>query len=425
MTYQESLDFLYSQLPMFQRVGKTALNHDLRKTIELHDQIGNPQHKFKSIHIAGTNGKGSTAHYLTSILMEAGYKVGLYTSPHLKSFRERIKINGKMVSEQFVVDFVTQSQAMIKEIQPSFFEMTVAMAYDCFAKERVDIAVIETGLGGRLDSTNIIMPEVSVITSIGLDHKDILGDTVEAIALEKAGIIKNKVPVVLGSMESSCLEVMEQVAKEKSAPVYYPSKDYHVNEEEGRITIEKKGVIYFEKIDSDLKGESSLLNLSTVLGAVDVLNSSSFDISTKAAENGIVKVCQNTGLLGRWQVISNNPLTICDIGHNESAVDLLMKRLMTFQKNMHIVWGMNKDKSIDEVLALLPKDATYYFCAAKIDRAMPSEKLKEMGARKGLQGESFNSINQAVKTAMNGARNDEVVFIGGSTFVVAEIEDLI
>ncbi|MFY0627372.1 MAG: bifunctional folylpolyglutamate synthase/dihydrofolate synthase [Reichenbachiella sp.] len=424
MTYQEVLDFLYSQLPMFQRVGNKALNNDLTKTIKLHKKLGNPQDQFKSIHIAGTNGKGSTAHLIASILQEAGYKVGLYTSPHLKSFRERIRINGKMVDENFIVNFVEENISLIERIKPSFFEMTVAMAYKCFEEESVDIAVIESGLGGRLDSTNIIEPELSIITSIGLDHQDILGNTIEKIAREKAGIIKTNIPVIIGDLPVQAKQEIQKVADSKKSDCILGEDFYHVNMEQDQLTIYKKEVLFIDKIESDLKGNSTMLNLPIVLKSIDVLREKGFQVDFSHVKKGIEFVCLRTGLLGRWQQLSNSPITICDIGHNEEAVSLLMERLKDLNKPIHIVWGMNKDKSVKQIISLLPKKAKYYFCAAKIDRAMSAIELAQDAKQHSLMGEAFSSVQEAIESANAAANLNDVIFVGGSTFVVAELNNL-
>ncbi len=424
MKYQEVLDFLYSQLPMYQRIGAKALNHDLAKTIAIHEYLGNPQNNFKTIHVAGTNGKGSTVHMLSSVLQDAGYTVGLYTSPHLKSFRERIRLNGQMISEDFVISFVEKIKPVIKELKPSFFEITVAMAYDYFASSQVDIAVIETGLGGRLDSTNIITPEVAVITSIGLDHQDILGQSIAEIAAEKAGIIKQNIPIVLGQVDDEAFHVIEKMAVALHSPFYDAKNYYSVIDADERFDLVKKGDLFIENLTSDLKGASTSLNLPAVVTTLDILRVKDFDWDHQNLRKGLQNVCKQTGLLGRWQILSLSPLTICDIGHNESAVAVLVQRLEQLNKPLRIVWGMNSDKSVDKILDLLPDHATYYFCAAKLDRALSAVELQDQAAKKGLQGKAYKSVDDAYKDCISQASKDDVVFVGGSTFVVAELEGL-
>ena len=405
MTYQEALDFLYTQLPVYQKIGKKAFNKDLAKTVELCRFLGNPEQDFQTIHVAGTNGKGGTSHMLASILQASGLKVGLYTSPHLKSFRERIRINGSMIMESFVPGFVHKIQPVIKKIQPSFFEITVAMAFDYFSKEDVDIAVIETGLGGRLDSTNVITPILSVITSIGLDHMDILGGTIKEIAAEKGGIIKNGVPVVVGSVDSVSHEVLEKIAERNNSVLH-----------------DAEGGFDFQ---SDLKGASFSLNLSTVIKSVECLKDMGYSISKSELASGLRSVCKNTGLKGRWQILNQEPLTVCDIGHNVQAVESLLEEMKKVSyRQLHIVWGMAKDKSVAEVLSLLPKDACYYFCAAKIERAMSALDLSLEADKQGLSGKVCESVGSAIAWTKDKAKSDDLIFIGGSTFVVAEIEGL-
>lgn len=408
MNYQEVLDFLYTQLPMYQRVGKEAFKKDLTNTLALAKALGNPHERFRSIHVAGTNGKGSTSHMIASILQSAGYKVGLYTSPHLRSFRERIRVIGEEVSEQFVIDFVNRIKPEIEKISPSFFEITVVMAFEYFASEAVDVAVIETGLGGRLDSTNIITPVLSVITSISLDHQDMLGDTLPLIAKEKAGIIKNNVPAVVGNLEPSALEVIKRVAAERNAPIYGP--------------LEINGV---EVSDSDISPEVLKLNIGTVLQSMAVLNKSGWEISQDQICLGLKRIASQTGLKGRWQKLRDQPLTYCDVGHNEEAVSWLMQRINEIAyKKLHMVWGSVEDKSIDKIFSLLNKDADYYFCAANVPRAKSASDLASQAKIHGLNGRVYDSVDQAYLQAIAQAGPDDLVFVGGSTFVVAEIKDL-
>ncbi|SHK44478.1 dihydrofolate synthase / folylpolyglutamate synthase [Reichenbachiella agariperforans] len=427
MDYQESLDFLYEQLPIFQRIGKAAMKKDLTNTIVLAEALSNPQHDFKSVHIAGTNGKGSTAHMFASVLQEAGYRVGLYTSPHLKSFRERIRVNGQLVSKEFVVDFVERCKNLMVEVKPSFFEMTVIMAFEYFSKEKVDIAVIETGLGGRLDSTNIILPELSVITSIGLDHEDILGTGLANIAREKAGIIKESIPVIIGDLASEAKEEVAAVAKQKKAPVFCPSEwyetlvlaDHHIRV----VNRDTKKSIEFT---SELGGYSLLKNVPLILEGVSQLRTRGFAISDQQAVDGIRQVVSHTGLKGRWQKLRVSPTVVADIGHNEEAVRELMSRLDTQRQGakLHVVWGMAGDKSIESIFRLLLKDASYYFCAADIPRALSVNELARLGDEHKLNYTTHDTVSAAYEAALANVHKEDWVFVGGSTFVVAEIKDI-
>lgn len=403
MNYQQTLDYLFSQLPMFQRVGASAYKADLNNTIELCKLLHHPEKNFKSIHIAGTNGKGSTSHMLASILQEAGYKVGLYTSPHLKDFRERIKINGVMISEQEVVDFVIKHQSEFEQINLSFFEWTVGLAFDYFSKKQVDIAVIETGLGGRLDSTNVITPLVSVITNIGKDHTQFLGETLAKIASEKAGIIKENIPIIIGETQQETQQVFIDKALEKSAKIFFADKIITTNYE------------------SDLKGIYQEKNKKTVLAAIQQLMINGFSIAEENIKNGLLNVVKNTGLLGRWQILSENPLTICDTGHNEAGINEVLKQIsLTKHNHLHFVFGAVNDKEIDSILSMLPKNATYYFCQAKIPRALDVNVLYTKAKKIELKGNPYDSVENAIKQAKSNASVNDLVFVGGSTFVVAE-----
>lgn len=408
MNYQEVLDFLYTQLPMYQRVGKAAFKKDLTNTLRLSERLDNPHKKFKSIHVAGTNGKGSTSHMIASVLQSAGFKVGLYTSPHLRSFRERIRVNGEEVKESFITDFVNGNKQSIEEISPSFFEITVVMAFEYFAQEQVDFAVVETGLGGRLDSTNIVTPELSVITSISLDHQDMLGNTLKEIAREKAGIIKEGIPAVVGALPFEALEEIKAAASEKHALLSEPI----------RAT---QDLLY----DSDLSPEVLRLNIGTVKRAIEQLREQGVSVSDQAFANGIKHVVAQTGLKGRWQTLQSAPLVIGDVGHNEEAVVWLMNEIANIDYDkLHIVWGVVSDKTVEKIFPLLIKDCEYYFCAAKVPRAMPVDRLLEAGERFGLSGKGYDSVDQAYSAALGQAGANDLIFIGGSTFVVAEIKDL-
>ncbi|MES2559522.1 MAG: folylpolyglutamate synthase/dihydrofolate synthase family protein [Bacteroidota bacterium] len=427
MTYSETLDYLYSQLPMFTRIGAAAFKKDLTNTLALCEVLNNPQHQFKTIHIAGTNGKGSTSHMLASVLQEAGFKVGLYTSPHLKDFRERIRINGNMVPEQVVVDFVSIHKHTFDAIQPSFFEWTVALCFDYFAKEQVDIAIIETGLGGRLDSTNIITPLLSVITNIGWDHMDMLGDTLPAIAYEKAGIIKPNIPVVIGEYEEETAAVFTQKAADGNSRIVFANDIIHTTSfSNSNFTctadIDLNSAPWLANLECDLPGTYQQLNITTVLAALIELRRLGWNLTDESIHKGMLAVKKNTGLMGRWQVLSNQPLTICDTGHNVNGITFVMNQLrQTPHSRLHIVLGMVKDKDITKVLSLLLKEASYYFCNADIPRALPSDELKQQAAAIGLTGNSYGSVKNAWLAAQQHATKDDVIFIGGSTFVVAEV----
>lgn len=403
MTYQQTLDYLFSRLPMFQRVGASAYKADLNNTIELCNLLDNPQNTFKSIHIAGTNGKGSTSHMLASILQKAGYKVGLYTSPHLVDFRERIKINGEMISEQAVIEFVSTYQDKFEKINLSFFEWTVGLAFDYFSKQKIDVAVVETGLGGRLDSTNIILPELSIITNIGKDHVQFLGDTLEKIAAEKAGIIKNNVPVVIGETQKETEHVFISKARVSEAPIYFADK------------------LINKVFDCDLKGNYQTKNIKTVLASIKQLQQKGYHITEQNVKEGLLNVVATTGLMGRWQTLSEQPKVICDTGHNEAGIKEVVSQLATLNyKTLHVVFGTVNDKEIDSILALLPKNAIYYFCQAKIPRALDVTQLEEKAKLFGLKGDKHSSVEGAIRAAKNRATKDDLIFIGGSTFVVAE-----
>ena len=429
MDYKETIDWLFTQLPIYQRVGQAAYKADLSNTIQLLNILGNPQRKFKAIHVAGTNGKGSVAHLLASILQEAGYKTGLYTSPHLKDFRERIRINGEMINENQVVDFVSANQHAFEDIKPSFFEMTVGMAFDYFEKEKVDYAVLETGMGGRLDSTNVSNPVVSVITNIGFDHMQFLGDTIEKISAEKAGIIKEKVPVVIGKTQAGAKEVFEERCKEKESPIYFADQHFEFREIQTRdqsyltYDVWKDHQLFIEKLDSPLLGKYQSGNIATALQTLEVLKSlNELTLSTEDIRQGIELVVQHTGLQGRWQILHKNPLTICDTGHNPEGLQAVVEQIADTQfEKLHFVFGMVNDKNPESLLYLLPKHATYYFCKPDIPRGMDVEELKEHAFKAGLRGEHYSSVNQALHSATNNAKANDLVFVGGSTFVVAEV----
>lgn len=428
-TYQEAVEYLYANLPMFQRVGAVAYKKDLTNTLALCEALGNPQNTFKSVHVAGTNGKGSTSHMLASILQEAGYKTGLYTSPHLKDYTERIRINGATISQDFVIRFLNKIQPVIQTIQPSFFEITVAMAFDYFAEEGVDIAVIEVGLGGRLDSTNIIKPEVSVITNIGWDHMEMLGDTLPKIAFEKAGIIKQNVPVVISQRQAETIEVFEHKAELEDTTLCYAEDFYKVSWNsitpfEG-FTAHWNGEVFFECKHFPLGGLYQQWNIQGVLMTAEILQEQGFVLPVEAIQAGIEKVVINTGLKGRWQKLQDSPLMICDTGHNKDGIEQVLHQLKTTPyETLHIVMGMVKEKDAFSVLKLLPTNAKYYFCQAKIPRAESAEVLAAKAREVGLVGVVIKDVNEAIEEAKRKASQNDLIFIGGSTFVVAEIEQL-
>ncbi|MGW9687300.1 bifunctional folylpolyglutamate synthase/dihydrofolate synthase [Flagellimonas sp. 2504JD1-5] len=402
MTYQETLDWMFQQLPMYQQKGIDALENKLDNILAFSEHLGNPHKKFKSIHVAGTNGKGSSSHMLASILQEAGYKVGLYTSPHLKDFRERIKINGIPVSETFVTKFIKTHKIFLEWNALSFFEMTVGMAFSYFAEESVDIAIIEVGLGGRLDSTNIIAPEVSLITNIGLDHTQILGDTLEKIALEKAGIIKKGIPVVVSETQPETEGIFKIIAAQKGSKIVFadqlPHKDY----------------------ETDLLGSYQKKNMRGVVATIDELKN--FEVSEDAMVQGLRNCVKNTGILGRYQILGETPKIVCDTAHNKEGLQIVLKQIADLKpKKVHFVIGFVNDKNLDEVLGLFPKQAEYYFVKPNIPRGLEAEELWNKALKFGLNGEVFNSVMNGYKAALAQAASEDVIYVGGSTFVVAEV----
>ncbi len=404
MNYQDTINWMFSQLPMYQNQGKTAYKEDLSNTIKLVGHLNNPHQKFKSIHVAGTNGKGSTSHMLASILQEAGYKVGLYTSPHLKDFRERIKINGKEISKQFVIGFIRRNKSFFEVNSLSFFEMTLGMAFDYFAKQKVDIAIIEVGLGGRLDSTNVITPEVSVITNIGIDHTQFLGNTLELIAKEKGGIIKPNIPVVIGETQKETKPIFLDLAKQNDSEIVFADKEVIKNYE------------------CDLKGSYQAKNIKAAVETINNLNKKRFKISSTNIKKGLLNVVKNTGILGRWQTLQEQPKVICDTAHNKEGLRYIMKQLKNESyDNLHIVLGFVNDKDLSTVISLFPKNATYYFCKPDISRGLNADILKKEFTKKEYFGDSYKSVNEALKIAISKAKSSDLIYVGGSTFVVAEI----
>lgn len=430
MNYAETLEYLFSRLPMFQRIGPAAYKNNLENTLRLDELYHHPHRKYKTVHVAGTNGKGSVSHMLAAILQSAGYKTGLYTSPHLIDFRERIRINGEMVSKNEVAEWVENyriNNAMWK-MEPSFFELTVAMAFDLFAKHQIDIAVVEVGLGGRLDSTNIITPEVSVITNIGRDHMALLGNEVKQIAAEKAGIIKPGIPVVVGTTQPGIQPVFEEKARDVFTSLYMADQefmiDYALQDMEGNqvISVSKNGEQIYKDLKLDLKGNYQLKNLPAVLKTCSLLNERDIKISTNHIFAGLKSVTKLTGLTGRWHVIGNNPLVVCDTAHNEDGIKAVVEQIrQTPFKNLHVVFGMVNDKEPENILKILPKRATYYFTKAQIPRAFNELELAKLGQKYGLRGQAFSEARSALTAARNGAEKNDLVFAGGSTFVVAEI----
>ena len=428
MNYEQTIEYLFSRLPMFSRIGAAAFKKDLTNTITLCKHLGDPHQEFKSIHIAGTNGKGSVSHMLAAILQTAGYKVGLYTSPHLKDFRERIKINGEEITEEFVTSFTEEMKPLIEEIEPSFFEITVAMAFDYFAKQEVDIAVVEVGLGGRFDSTNIITPELSVITNIGWDHVNILGDSLEKIAFEKAGIIKENVPVVIGETLPESKPVFEKIAAEKNATIHYAKQTRNVlswewQKHELIVEIEEKGKTDHKKYHLDLPGIYQSKNLLTALEACSLLKDLNYDLDETDIRTGLQKTKKLTGLHGRWEVIHEYPTIVMDVGHNEDGIKQITQQLelITFHE-LHIIIGLVKDKEVEKVLSLLPHAASYYFTQAQIPRALPAEDLKSKAKIQNLNGDVYADVNAAIKAAKAKAHKDDLILVCGSVFLVGEVE---
>ena len=427
VNYQQTIEYLFSRLPMFSRLGAAAFKKDLTNTITLCKHLGDPQHEFKSIHVAGTNGKGSVSHMLAAILQTAGYKTGLYTSPHLKDFRERIKINGEQIKDKFVIDFTENIRPLIEEIEPSFFEITVAMAFDYFAKEKTDIAVIEVGLGGRFDSTNIITPELSVITNIGWDHMNILGDSLEKIAFEKAGIIKESIPVVIGETLPETKPVFEKIAAENNAMVHHAKQNrtalsWEWQKNELIVEVAENGKTDHKKFHLDLPGIYQSKNLLTVLEACAVLNDLAYTIGEKDIRTGLQKTKKLTGLHGRWEIIHEHPTIVLDVGHNEDGIKQIIQQIeLTAHHELHIVIGLVKDKEIDKVLSLLPHSAHYYFTQAQIPRALPAEILEAKGESHHLKGKNFPDVNSALREARSKAHKDDLILVCGSVFLVGEV----
>ncbi len=425
MDYKETLEYMFNSLPMFQRVGGAAYKADLSNTLKLCKLLENPEKKFKSIHVAGTNGKGSSSHMIASVLQEAGYKTGLYTSPHLRDFRERIRINGKMIDENYVTQFIDRYKKEFETIGLSFFEMTVGMAFKYFEEKKVDIAILETGMGGRLDSTNVSMPEVSLITNIGLDHTQFLGNTLEEIAEEKAGIIKKNTPVIISQTQKKVKHIFQKHADEKNANIYFADAIIKT-----KILSKEKNYLHCKlstdegnfQLDLPLKGKYQVQNLQGALATMLILRTHGWKIDNSAIADGIKKTVTNTGLTGRWQTLSDNPHIICDTGHNEDGIEVILQQLKeeNYQK-LHFVLGMVNDKNIDKILNMLPKDAEYYFCKANIPRGLQATLLQEKAAQQGLRGNVYSGVNNALEAAKANYSEEDLIFVGGSTFTVAEV----
>ena len=424
MTYDETIAYLYDSAPLFQNVGKTAYKEGLANTFALDEHFAHPHRQFRTIHVAGTNGKGSTCHTLAAILQEAGYRVGLYTSPHLVDFRERIRVNGEKISQEYVVDFVAQNKAFFEPLYPSFFELVTAMAFKYFADQRVDVAVVEVGLGGRLDCTNIIQPELSVITNISFDHVQFLGDTLAKIAAEKAGIIKTGVPVVIGEFLPETRPVFEAKAKEVDAPLCFAEEvhevlNYHFNANIGMVYETKS----YGELIGELCGDCQIKNTETILTAVNLLTQTGkFLISPNDVKHGFAHVCELTGLMGRWQTLHDSPKTVCDTGHNLGGFQYIVRQLAAQPcRQLRIVLGMVNDKDIGGVLSLLPAEAVYYFTQASVKRALPAAEVQRLAAEHGLHGQSFPTVAAAYQAARREASADDFIYVGGSNFVVADL----
>lgn len=426
MTYEQTLHYLYNKLPLYSSIGRRAYKADLKNTIALCNFLGNPQNKIKTIHVAGTNGKGSTSHMLAAVFQQAGYKTGLYTSPHLKDFRERMKVNGEMISREFVVDYVEKIKSFSEEIKPSFFELTFVMALEYFAHQKTDISIIETGLGGRLDSTNVIMPELSVITNIAYDHMDILGDSLDKIAFEKAGIIKPGIPVVIGETIPETKIVFQNKAKETGSPIFFAENKYEiiyaVNEGEIlEVEVNNFNKNKKEKYSLDLSGLYQQKNLATVLSSLDVIKNK-FPVNDVDIFIALMNVKKYTGLNGRWDTVHKDPLIILDVAHNEDGIKNLVNQINNTKYNhLHIVFGIVKDKEVEKVLSHLPTKAKYYFTKAQIARALPENELLERAKKFHLGGNSYHEVNEALKAAMAKASKDDLIIVCGSVFVVGEV----
>ena len=423
MTYEETITYLFNSAPLFQHVGKDAYKEGLDTTQRLDAHFNHPHQKFKTIHVAGTNGKGSCSHTLAAILQSAGYKVGLYTSPHLVDFRERIRVNGIPVGKEYVIDFVENHRAFFEPLHPSFFELATAMAFNYFAEEQVDIAVIEVGLGGRLDCTNIIRPDLCVITNISFDHVQFLGDTLAKIAAEKAGIIKPGIPVVIGETTPETKPVFAQKALQEGAPIHFAEEEQQLvstsTNAQGKRIYQTQD---YANLEGELGGLCQIKNTNTLLSAIRVLQKAGYNIKESHVREGFAKVCPLTGLMGRWQKLQDKPTTICDTGHNKAGIQYIVEQLslQTYQR-LHIIIGMVNDKDISGVLTLLPKEATYYFTKASVNRALNEKEVQRLAGKAGLKGETYPSVREAIEAAQASATPEDFIFVGGSTFIVADL----
>ena len=424
MNYNQAIQYLFTAAPLFQNIGAGAYKEGLSNTHLLDEHFGHPHHNYRTIHVGGTNGKGSTSHTLAAILQSQGYRVGLYTSPHLVDFRERIRVNGEMIPEQRVVDFVEQERSFYEPLHPSFFELTTALAFQYFAEQKVDVAVIEVGLGGRLDCTNIIQPDLSIITNISFDHIQFLGNTLPKIAYEKAGIIKHNIPAIIGEAgEKEVREVFEREAEEVGTELIFAEEE---NELIGFNLLSVSGYTYLTKSYGELHGQLSGYcqekNIKTILAAIKVLNQLGYNIGTDAVKEGVANVCELTGLMGRWQTISKEPLTICDTGHNVGGMQYITRQLQeTPHERLHIIIGMVNDKDVNTVLSMLPKDAVYYFTQASVKRAMPAEEFSQIAEKHNLHGSCYKDVESAYRAAKQNSGKKDLIFIGGSTFIVADM----
>lgn len=423
MNYTQTIDYLFSKLPMYHRIGAAAYKDNLDNTLNLCKLLGNPEKKFPSIHIAGTNGKGSVSNITASILQESGFKTGLFTSPHLIDFRERIRINGEPISEQFIIDFVAKNKTQFEEIEASFFEYTFALAAEYFAENQVDIAVVEVGMGGRLDSTNVVNSIVSVITNIAFDHTQFLGNTLDKIAKEKAGIIKPEVPVVIGETQEEIMDLFIESAFDNDTTIIFADNRYVARfNSDALLDINFEGDSFLSNIKFPLQGIYQEYNVPTALQTIETLKSEGWKIPKSAIKKGLENIVKNTGFSGRWQIINKKPLIICDTAHNEAGLSLTLKQLKSIpKKNLHIVMGVVNDKDVEHILPLFPKDAIYYFCKANIPRGLDAEILKNIAENFDLKGKCYESVKTAFETAKRNAEKEDVIYVGGSTFIVAEV----
>lgn len=422
MNYQETITYLYNSAPLFQNIGQGAYKEGLSNTHALDEHFKHPHHKFRTIHVAGTNGKGSCSHTLAAVLQSAGYKVGLYTSPHLVDFRERIRINGEMINEQYVIDFVAQHRAFFEPLHPSFFELTTAMAFHYFAEQKIDVAVIEVGLGGRLDCTNIISPDITIITNISFDHVGFLGDTLAKIAHEKAGIIKPHTPVVIGEHNEETYPVFKTEAEAKQATIIFAQEQHLFRSIERKINYDIYKTIPFGELSVELRGYCQEKNVNTILHAIKELQRVGYNISKEAVHKGFSQVCRLTGLKGRWQQLSHTPRLVCDTGHNIGGFQYIVPQILAQPcKQLRIVFGMVNDKDINTVLSILPKHATYYFTQASVARALPCNELQNLATQHGLYGTTYSTVAEATLASLNEADKEDFIYVGGSSFIVADL----